>query len=171
MLICPEYQANTDTCQPQYSEQECCTTAFPIVKQLYKQAVSFRDSHDRLKHLIYQKSAKEVSNWNREELKRVPGGKYPALNVYWDIQTVDGVQIRIHPGNGNPAKCCTKAPDLYAVSEGKEKVLRTHGKHQAIPNGFHPALRRGRKGGQNTANQHGNANDGIDHTHHRFRCF
>ena len=68
MLICPEYQANTDTCQPQYSKQECCTTAFPIAKQLYKQDVSFLHSHDRLKHLIYQQSAKEISQWDGKKL-------------------------------------------------------------------------------------------------------
>ena len=71
MLICAEDQTHSDTSKPQYSKQECCTTAFPIVKQLYKQAVSFLHSHDRLKYLIYQQSAKEISQWDGKKLKRV----------------------------------------------------------------------------------------------------
>ena len=91
MFIGTKNQANTDTCQPQYSKQECCTTAFPIAKQLYKQAASFLHSHDRLKYLIYQQSAEEISQWDGEKLKRVPSCKNSALDFYRNIQTVNGI--------------------------------------------------------------------------------
>ena len=112
--------------------------------------------------MIHQCAAKAVAQGDGEELEGVADGIDPALQIERDMAAHDHVQVGVHQRDGDPAQKRADAPHRKASAKGQEEVFRAHGDEQRVADDPDTAFGRRHRRGDDAAQQHGEAGDGVD---------